>query len=226
MSKVKNLFAAIVILGLLGCAATLPPPRALDPQRSIIGISVTTRAPIRIFTQTAKRVYLIRVDEEEDLFNRQSFIMSNYTKGNQIYILNVKPGRYAAVACYKRQVTPMAPTTEYTTFFSEELIKLTEVTVEPGSIAFMGKYIIDTSVGMKDADDAQLNYFQLIMPDAAGGYLGMAFSMANYYRGYIKEIKRDKKIELEFLTNAQYHLKDTGWEDAIKKRMRDLKVRR
>ena len=39
---------------------------------------------------------------------------------------------------------------EYTTFFPEELIKLTEVTVPAKAIVFMGEYIVDLNTGIEN----------------------------------------------------------------------------
>jgi hypothetical protein len=226
MNKVKNIFIGVIMLGLLGCASTLPPPKPADSQRAVIGISVKTRSPITTFTEKPEMVYFIKMDNDEDLYTQGNFIRSNYAKHGQIYLLNVKPGRYAAVACYiKKRVTMI---TEYTTFFPKELVKLTEVTVAPGTTAFMGEYVIDMSLGLEDADDCQRHYCQIIAPGAFTDEARMIFAPLitghgdYYYRGSLHEKHLDREAEIRFLNNAQEHFEGTFWTSVIQKRSEEL----
>jgi hypothetical protein len=227
MNKVKNTFIAFAIFALAGCAA-LPVPKPLDPQSSFIGISVKTRAPVKIAVDKPAQVFFIKVDREEDLYAQGSFIRSSYAEGGQVYLLNVKPGRYAAVACYKKKRVGMV--TEYTTFFPKELIKFSEVTVAPATIAFMGEYVVDQSVGLEGADDAQVHYARLISPGAFTGTEKMVLLPVltghgdYYYKGSLHEEKRDKQVEIKFLTNALEDFKGTEWTNIIQKRLGELKA--
>ncbi len=238
MNKVKNIFVAFVIIGLLGCA-TVPPPKppAPQPQRAIIGISTRIRAPVKISSMMAKQVYFIKVDKEEDLYNQQNLIPSNYVEGGQVYLLNAEPGRYAAVVVI---TTPSGggggiPSgggvgvgvrikKTYRTFLSEEIIKLTEVTVAPESMVFMGEYVVDTSVGLKDADDAQLHYKELLAPGVKTGIVRMAFSGPVYWTGRLHKENRDEQAEMKFLTNALEQFKGSDWINIIQKRIEELKA--
>lgn len=243
MNKAINIFVAFVILGLGGCAA-LPvqePPEPPAPQGAIIGISVKMRAPIKIGSYKADRVYFIKVDKEEDLYNQQNLILSNYFEGSQVYLLNAKPGRYAAVVVFGSPRKSTAPGTQpsgggvsigvgfsieakHTAFLSEEIIKLTEVTVAPESMVFMGEYVVDTSIGFKDADDAQLHYKQLVAPGAKTDVLSMAFSSQRCYTGYLHKENRDEQAEIKFLTNALEQFKGSDWINIIQKRIEELKA--
>lgn len=237
MNMVKKILALFIMVELAGCA-TIQPPRPQDPQSAAIGISVKLRAPITIFSSSADMIYFIKIDEEGGLYNQERFIRSNYLKDGQIYFLNVEPGRYAAVACYQiKNVPKMNPYTghmngrtesEYTTFFPEDLIKLTEVIVEAGTIKFMGTYVVDQTVGFQEADNAQLHYFQLIAP---GAYFGpvttVLLSMLSghgdyYYAGLLHEEHCDKEDEIEFLTNALEHFKKSDWIYSVQKRLVEL----
>jgi hypothetical protein len=227
MNKVKNIFVGFVILGLLGCAATLPPPKPADSQRAAIGIAVKTRSPITTFTEKPEMVYFIKVDNDEDLYTQGNFIRSNYAKHGQIYLLNAKPGHYAAVGCYiKKRVTMV---TEYTTFFPKEIIKLTEVTVAPGTTAFMGEYVIDMSLGLEDADECQRHYCQMIAPGAFTDPVKMTLAPLltghgdYYYKGSLHEKHLDKEAEIRFLNNALEHFEGTFWTSIIQKRTEELK---
>jgi hypothetical protein len=239
----KSLFLKLAAFGLilyflLGCATTLPPPKPADPQRSAIGISADMRA--LGFHYSCDQVYFIKVDEGEDLYTQGTLIQSNYTKGGQIYLLNAKPGRYAVVAIvdFKKMIIPAssAPSSgfsisftprsdySYTTFLPKNVIKLTEVTVAPGTIAFAGKYVVNANMGFEDADDAQLHYFQLVAPGAKIDFISMGFSGRIYYRGSLHMEHRDKQAENEFLNNALENLKNTAWADIIHKRAEELRT--
>jgi hypothetical protein len=228
MNKAKYILVVFVMLGLYGCAATLPAPQPLDPQRAIIGISVKTRAPIKAFSDKPHVVYFIKVDREEDLYAQGNFIRSNYAKDGQVYLLNVKPGRYAAVGCYKK--VSVGKLAEYTTFFPKELVELTEATVAPGAITFMGEYVIGQTVGLKDADDCQRHYCQVIAPGASTGTASMVLLGAftghgdYYYKGSLYEKHRDKAAEMRFLANALEHFEGTGWTNLMQKRIAELKT--
>ena len=237
--KAKIYVVALTTFALAGCA-TIPPPRPYASDSAAIGISIKLRAPIRMFSSNADMVYFIKIDEEGDLYNQERFIRSNYLKDGQVYFLNVEPGRYAAVACYQiKSVTRMNPYTgqmsgrtesEYTTFFPEELIKLTEVLVEAGTIKFMGTYVVDQTLDFQEADNTQLYYFQLIAP---GAYFGptttMLLSMITghgkyYYAGSLHEEHCDKEDEIEFLTSALEHFKNSDWIYNVQDRLEELRA--
>ena len=215
MNKAKNIFIVFVIFALVGCAATLPPPKLLDPQRSAIGI----------VAKGAGKVYFIKVDEGKDLYTQGNFILSNYATNSQVYLLNAIPGRYVAVAShFIKSAGGFRGGGTYYNFFPKEVIKLTEVTVASGTIAFMGEYVLSTSWSWEDADDAQSHYFQLIAPGAKTGFLRGWISTKRYLKGSLRKESHDKQAEIRFLTNALEHFKDTDWINIIKKRMEALKA--
>ena len=222
MGKVRNIFFVSALFGLVGCA-TLPPPKPLDPQRAIIGIAVKTRAPLRIVVDKADQVYFIKIHEAGDLYTRESFIRSTFGKDGQVYFLNAKPGRYAAVACYKRK--PLI-NFQALSFFSKELIRLTEVTVDPGTIVFAGEYVVDQAMGVIEGDDAQVHYAQLSAPglDLKRRFIGPFGEY--YYSCALHKECRDKQAEIRFMTNALEHLKDTGWTNIILNRIHELKAKK
>jgi len=240
LNKGKIIFFVSIIFGLLGCATTqLPPPNSLGPQRGVIGISVNVRAPIKVFTNIADMVCFINVDEEEDLYTRGNLIQSNYAKDGKIYLLNAKPGRYAAVIAAFHQTIPIIPAAptpgfsitinpagrySYTTFLPIKMIKSTEVTLVPGGIAFMGDYVVDQSLGFSGADEAQLHYFQLFAPGAKTDVFSMGFSGKCYYKGSLHEEHCGMQDEIDFLSDALEYFKDTGWVNIVQKRLEQLKA--
>jgi hypothetical protein len=159
-------------------------------------------------------------------------IASNYNKDGYIYLLNAPPGRYAAVATYRSQAgAPSAPTgtdgggvtvtfnpgdTDYTTYFSRDLVTATEVTVEPGRIVFMGEFIVDMSTSFKDTDDVQRHYFRLISPgvEDRNEFLGL-MSGDYHYTGTLHELTQDEDAHKRFLTATRKNLGEAGWMIAV-----------
>ena len=153
MRTTKALGVTFCVAGLLACAS-LPPPSAESPRSAGIGLSVKVFDIIGIFSQRPARVFFLKLDEEDESgFTRGTLFQSNYTKGDYVYFLNAPPGRYVAVASTRTQSAPpggpaMVPvassghgtvsvgisigTTDYTTYFPDDLIRLTDVTVELG----------------------------------------------------------------------------------------------
>lgn len=250
MRIIESTAAATLALGLFGCAATLPPPKPWDAESSAIGISVRVRPPIKLFgSNEANVVYFIKLDEEGDVAAQDYFVQSNhllqsnYADDGQIYLLNAEPGRYAVVAVFHATDAPAAAPSEtsgggvsvtidlndpgelkFFTFLSKDVIQLTEVTVAPGVIVFMGDYVIDQSWSLKDADDTQSYYFNLIVPDAKTGFLSKAFSGKDYSKGSLHKRQRDSQAEMNFLIEALQDLEETGWSNLIHRRMEELKT--
>lgn len=170
------------LLVLSACITLPPPPGPEDSQSAALGISLVVRPPLRLFgladQKTDMTVYFIRLDEEKgapDSFLQNTLYRSNYTHGNQVYLLNAKPGRYAAVVVFFERTPPQpsaipgavpvasGPPKEFWTYLSEDVIRQTEVTVPPGAIRYMGDFVIDQAVGMKNADEAQDYYHRFVI---------------------------------------------------------------
>ena len=178
----KMILATVFLLVLSACVTLPPPPGPEDSQSAAIGISLVIRPHLRLFgladQKTDMTVYFIRLNEEKgapDSFLQTTLYRSNYTHGNQVYLLNATPGRYAAVVVFferTKQSPPPVPGTprvvpdppwELWTYLSEDVIRQTEVTVPPGAIRYMGDFVIDNAVGMKNADEAQEYYHRFVI---------------------------------------------------------------
>jgi hypothetical protein len=204
----------------------MPAPTPQDGASAGIGVFVKTRAPIKLFTGKADSVMFVRLDGNDgSQYISTQPITSNYNKGGYIYLLNAPPGRYAAVATFQSKASaPTAPTgggvtvtvnpgdTDYTTYFSRDLVEATEVTVEPGRIVFMGELIVDTSTSFEDADDVQMHYFRLISPgvEDRNKFLGL-MSGDYHYTGSLHEVKADDEAQEKFLATTRENLAEVGW---------------
>lgn len=224
----KKVYAVLSVLLFSGCTS-MPVPRMEDPQTSAIGIQVETQAPVGIFSNKPDRVFFVRIDSEGDITQSQ-VIPSNFAKDGRIYLLNAKPGKYAAVAAFRSQAgSPFAPAprpgvsvsvsvgkTGYTTYFSKELIEATKVDVASSEVAFMGSYVVKQSVGLKDAEPIQNHYAELLAPGSSKSGFGHLLSGDYHYRGMMGEAKRDNDAKTEFLRKSKDDLAEGGWGQIIK----------
>jgi hypothetical protein len=227
MTTKKILSATFAIAVLSACAGQMPAPTPQDGASAGIGAFVKNRAPIKLFTGKPDSLMFVRLegDDSSQYISTQP-IASNYNKDGYIYLLNAPPGRYVAVATYQSKASaPTAPTggggvtvtvnsgdTDYTTYFSRDLVKATEVTVEPGGIVFMGELVVDTSTSFKDADDIQLHYFRLISPgvEDRNKFLGL-MSGDYHYTGTLLELNQDDEAREKFLATTRENLGEAGW---------------
>ncbi len=206
---------AFVVVLLSGCATTQPIPEISDPQSAAIAIDVTLKAPIGMFSNKPDQIYFVKIDSGDGLIQQQ-IIRSNYTKDGRAYLLNSRPGTYVAVAAFfSRTGVPAGPPSPgvsvtvttgrsgYTTYFSKELVKHTEVTARENDFVFMGSYVVDQSTGLDGADEVQTHYKNVIAPGETTGMLGMAFGGSIHYRGAMRERKADERARSEFFQKAK-----------------------
>ncbi len=227
MTTKKVLSAIVAIAVLSACAGLLPAPTPQDRASAGIGVLVKTRAPIKMFSAKVDSVMFVRLEgNDRSQYISTQPIASNYNKDGYIYLLNAPPGRYVAVATFRSQASaPTAPAggggvtvtvnpgdTDYTTYFSRDLVKATEVTVEPGSIVFMGEFTVDTSTKFEDADDVQSHYFRLISPgvEDRNKFLGL-MSGDYHYTGTLHKVNQDEEVRERFLATTKKNLGEAGW---------------
>ncbi len=186
-----------------------------QPDSSGIGISVVLRPPSRLGSYDAQVVYFARLDAERDI-RQASVIPSDYAKDGRVYLLNVPPGEYVAVAASSEYFSLFpAGSYHYTAYFSKELVELTRVSIENGQLAFAGSYVVDESIGLKKADSVQLHYGEIIAPGAVkSGCFQVPGS--SHYRGSLHEARRDDGAKAEFLNKAREDLAKGGWDALIK----------
>lgn len=215
MTRIGNALVVFAAIGLYGCATVPTVPTPSDSRRAGIGISITIRAPAAIFTVSAARIYFVRVEGGPDTYLQENLLVSNYAHGGYVYLLDIPPGRYVAVAAG----SPSSATGqrgESVTVFARDVIKLTDTTVAPGSVTFAGEYVLDTAGGLKAADDAQLHYLSLFEPGART-ISPIMRSGKFYYAGSLRESKRDPDSQRRFLSKALEDLESGGWTAAVRR---------
>jgi len=211
----KLLFAttAFIVALLAGCATTQPISEVSQPQSSALAIDVLVKPPMGLGSHDPVQVYFARI-EGADGQMQQSIIRSNYVKGSRAYLLNARPGTYVAVA--SMFLTPGLRSGTYITYFPQNVLDHTKVTVRENEVAFMGAYVLGTSVGLDGADEVQTHYKNVIAPGQATGIFAMSFSGAVHYRGALLERKADEQSRSEFFLKAKDDLSGSGWTTRIK----------
>jgi len=184
-----------------------------QPQSPVLAIEVRVKPPMGIGSRDPAQVYFVRVDGPDDLL-QQSIIRSNYVKGSRAYLLNARPGTYAAVASMFR--APGLQQGTYTTYFPREVVERTRVAVREGEVAYMGAYVLGTSVGLDGADGLQSHYKNVIAPGVSTGTFQMGLSGSVHYKGALVEGQNDESSRGEFLLRAKEDLAGSGWVDRLR----------
>lgn len=110
-----------------------------------------------------------------------------------------------------------------TTYFSRDLIRNTTVEAAPGTIAFMGDYVVVRDRAISQGDGAQRHFHPLENPTLLD-YLGLEViqTQVSASRSVQMKYRRDKEAELKFLSGALDDLGGTGWQSAVRRRLRAL----
>jgi hypothetical protein len=173
-----------------------------------MAIDVLIKAPMGIGTREPVQVFFAKVDNADGLM-QQTIIRSNFVKGSRAYLLNARPGEYVAVASLF--VLPGMGSRTYTTYFPRDAIEQTRVTVRAGELAFMGSWVLGTSVGLDGADTTQTHYKNVIAPGQASGVLAMGFGGGVHYRGALIERRADDAARSTFFQGAKGDLAGSPW---------------
>ncbi len=203
--------------------------KPVDQQSAVIGITITsaTWAP-----NTEDRLYLVKVENDRDVFSGANLIPTSIMAplpggggGGTVYVQNVPPGRYAAVA-FSTSERGFGKVREVTLFLlPKEMVKQTETTVTAGSISFMGAYDMGPSTMVlqeKATDDVQTHYFEvfwgkpLVQVIADLQVMGTPAYFPVHAVSLIKS-SRDATAEERFLATAKHEL-EPSWAPVIERR--------
>jgi TPR repeat protein len=199
----------------------LEPP---DPGRGIIGITVKVVPPARMGSNVANAVFFVRVAEDADRFAAESLIASTYAKGENVYLLNAKPGRYVAVGCTFNAAVGLGfagATSDGAVAFSQPDIVKTEVEVRAGAVVFMGRIDVQSSTKIQKADGAQSHYLRMIAPTGASqSFMARAMTGHLVYIASFKEIDRGPSAAAVLWNEAIEHdfKNDAAWTNRIARR--------
>jgi hypothetical protein len=195
----------VTVCVLAACKST-PLPGPFSPEAGGIAIRVKTRAPISVFPQRTAQVLFVRLSGSGGSPTAGEQIVSNYEMDGYVYLLNAPPGTYVAVAGYQPNPTSL------TTYFPEDMIRATEVTVLPGSITFCGDFVVDQHLGLEGADSTQsFFYARFGEGDEDENYLEDAFGGDYHYRGTLREARTDGKALSDFRYQEESRVVEAGW---------------
>ena len=239
MRIIQCAFAIGVGIALLACVS--PPPTPEDSKSAGLALHLDARGPITVFRHKVDHVLFVEVDEEQgDSLLRSNIFYSNYSNDGYFYLLNPPPGRYIAVAGVgtreglplssppkrdtftgKIETSPVDLTTSISfsdsIYFNEELVRRTEVTVQPGSLTFMGEFLVHTSVLKRVVDPVQAHYFRLLQPgESTNWFVQGLLHYAGVYSGRVETSLRDEGARERFAQKAAEHLKSAGWGGMLK----------
>ena len=220
---------------LLGCVTPNPPPGPADPQASVIGVAVKIRGAIKLFSNGAEWAHFVRLDSDGN--EESEPILSNYSSGKYVYLVNAAPGRYAVVAAgftQQSQGAPMGSTTSLgggfslstsvtvsstktiTSYLPRHLIEKTAVTVGEGQMVFIGELVIDTSGDWDSADAEQLRHYRLIAPGHEDkSFMAKLFS-GKHRRGIEHEVDQGGDARSRFLAHSGGEFSGVSWEGVLR----------
>ena len=192
----ERLVAGFIFSVLLSGCTHYVIPDVSRPQSSGIGIQIE---PVLTGRLSIGRVYFVKIDDQDGLLQRGVFV-SNYIKDYRAYLLNVRPGTYAAVA----EANELSNGVQMTTYFSKEFVQATKVTIKEGELVFMGSYQVETSGGLDGADELQLHYVNVI-----------GLTARRHARGTLREVKNNEASRIDFLVRAKEDLAGSKWGERI-----------
>lgn len=200
--------------------------KPVDQQSAVIGLTIKSPAWV---PNTEDRLYLVKIEKDRDLFQGTKLIPTSIVApppgsggGGTVYVQNVPPGRYAAVA-FSTSEKGFGKVREVTLFLlPKPVVAQSDTTVAPGSIAFMGEYEVGASTMVlqeKAADEVQEHYFEafwgkpLAQVVADLQVLGTPAYFAVHTVG-VKRGSRDVDAEARFLATAKRDL-EPSWAPVI-----------
>ena len=225
---IKRLALCIMITAITGCSVPESLKIRHNEGSAIIGVTVTVKL-LNAFPKKQTTVYFVKLEKNDKGYLGTKIIPCNYTKTyvpwTYAYIINAEPGKYAVVCSTKyEKMSDTTPETRhlaeigYITFFDENAIKQSVIEVQPGGVAYMGSYVIDSQLKSfdwnieKHGDAAQKHYHNLLKSSMEG----------TYYCGALIKADRSEKETRKFLAKTAEYFKKTEWKDNIDKALAEL----
>ena len=235
----KKLNLVWILLLLLKCSSVPPIPSNND--HVAIGITVVINIHTKLISWDdlkPEKIYFVKLNSINDNILKNEIIESNYTheslwgslKNDSIdnYILDLKPGIYAAVGAYGLSRNTNEP---YFILFPEKAIKASVIDVKPNSFRYMGKYVFNTGEyfsNINKSDEVQKHYYNVFFPintelKEKSNILVKYVLDSGKISGSVKEISNSNSDELNFLKNNEGVFKKTNFEKIMRNRIIELK---
>jgi len=219
----RQSWTILASLGVLCVASTAAKDRKtpeVAPHLGAIGVTIQSRGPVALSARPyADTAFFVKTDLGEDPFHAS----------------DVLPGKYVIIGAYTpgfvatgKGMNDMPSTTIY---FDKSMIQATETTVEEGKLSFAGTIIVKVSASMKDADEAQTHYGDLlgtgigwnvgVHASAPSGDVSTTVGIGHLTRaGTLQSLDKDPDAERKFWTlAAEKVFKDApDWQDLARLR--------
>ena len=245
MNRMVNVILALIVVATGACTSKPPKKqfrrlagefvspvhitKPVDQQSAVIGITINTD---KWSPNTEDRVYLVKIENERDVFQGTKLIPTNIlippagsSGGGTVYVQNVPPGRYAAVA-FSASEKGFGKVREVTLFLlPKAMVKQTETTVAAGGISFMGAYDMGPSTMVlqeKSTDDVQTHYFEVFWGKPLAQVIAdlQLIGTPAYFPVHaitLTKSSRDANAEDRFLASAKHDL-EPAWTPVIERR--------
>jgi len=104
---------------------------------------------------------------------------------------------------------------DLTIYFSEEFVRHSEVTTRPGSLSFMGEFVVHTST-LRRPDTLQAHYFRLLQPGESNNFLvQVVYQGTVIYSGSAAATEQGDAARDRFSHKASEHLMSAGWGEML-----------
>jgi hypothetical protein len=237
---VNHLHAIALSLPLVAaCAARPPAPES--PESCGIVIRLDELLAVNNRTVKVDEVYFARLPDDgaagellcDDIYQ------TNFIRGEYHYLLNIPPGRYAAIGSYRLVESPTttfgfgvgggsggsggavyvgktySSRDDFTTLYAEALVRETEVVVDAGTIAFMGDYNVLAEPGMRAADAVQTHYFFQLHPGENHATMSLPPFDELALRGSGSNLALTEEILEAARAEVARHCDGTGWAEIL-----------
>jgi hypothetical protein len=204
VGRVAGVRILLLTLAALAACATTPPPAPASADSCALALSVRTIRPNEASRRHATSIYFVRLGEGADPAAAEPVILSNHSQGRVVYLLNDKPGTYAAVASLEKK-----DGRTFVNYFPVDLIRKTVTTVGPGEFAYMGTTDLEVTGIGGTPDKSQSHYEDLIQPNYRSKSLAFRiFDRSRFFlgKGFVYR-RTDEALE----KNIRAHLAAGGW---------------
>ena len=155
---------------------------------------------------SAYTVWFIKLNQDQDLLDVEHVLKSNYSKGGQVYLIDIEDGKYAMVG-----VQVSISHNDYRFYFDKDLVMRTIVEIDEGEFVFTGTwdFTMGSRIGKENKGDAvQQHFFELISGDIKKLSFGNQLLKRLYhFNGGFKDFQRNAQQVDDFKKKALKHFK-------------------
>jgi len=249
MRKIICCIVCLLLIGFISEVEGKVPKELRQPEDSNSSLLALSFGPLKTLSDgLGKKVYFSVLFAKIDSAgngDKPEIIASNYSRNGRAYLINAKPGTYAAVALLRRVLRSTIGVgigsggagiyssmgkSSAATFFSEEIVQKSTIEVKPGEFAFMGNFEVDRLPDISKGDPVQQQYHREFVEmvgkkDPALANLKVKpkkiakESKRNCKRGVLK---KHEPLDMTFFLRIKSDFTGTGWNDIIQERWQEV----